>query len=55
MKCFVYWQSVVTWEGNRMVCIQKGEKKNRGWAQWIKDDKLHLVCKSYCCCCCFSH
>ncbi|MCJ8741531.1 hypothetical protein PDJAM_G00071700 [Pangasius djambal] len=35
-------KSVVTWEGNRMVCIQKGEKKNRGWAHWIEDDKLHL-------------
>ncbi|KAL7864924.1 hypothetical protein AOLI_G00163440 [Acnodon oligacanthus] len=35
-------KSVVTWEGNRMVCTQKGEKKNRGWAHWIEDDKLHL-------------
>ncbi|KAI5612223.1 retinol binding protein 7a, cellular, partial [Silurus asotus] len=35
-------KSTVTWEGNRMVCIQKGEKKNRGWATWIADDKLHL-------------
>ncbi|XP_053339052.1 retinoid-binding protein 7a [Clarias gariepinus] len=35
-------KSVVTWEGNRMVCFQKGEKKNRGWAHWIEDDKLHL-------------
>ncbi|XP_017342386.1 retinoid-binding protein 7a [Ictalurus punctatus] len=35
-------KSVVTWEENRMVCIQKGEKKNRGWAHWIEDNKLHL-------------
>ncbi|XP_051734981.1 retinoid-binding protein 7a [Ctenopharyngodon idella] len=35
-------KSLVTWEGNRLVCIQKGEKKNRGWAHWIEDDKLHL-------------
>ncbi|KAI2649655.1 Ubiquitin conjugation factor E4 B [Labeo rohita] len=35
-------QSLVTWEGNKLVCIQKGEKKNRGWAHWIEDDKLHL-------------
>ncbi|KAK2825445.1 hypothetical protein Q7C36_019372 [Tachysurus vachellii] len=35
-------KSLVTWKGNRMVCIQKGEKKNRGWAHWIEDDKLHL-------------
>jgi len=33
----------VTWEGNKLVCIQKGEKKNRGWRHWIEDDKLHLV------------
>ncbi|KAK3518935.1 hypothetical protein QTP70_016060 [Hemibagrus guttatus] len=36
-------KSLVTWKGNRMVCIQKGEKKNRGWAHWIEDDKLHLI------------
>ncbi|XP_072553058.1 retinoid-binding protein 7a [Salminus brasiliensis] len=35
-------KSLVTWEGNRMVCTQKGEMKNRGWAHWIEDDKLHL-------------
>ncbi|KAG7323635.1 hypothetical protein KOW79_013337 [Hemibagrus wyckioides] len=35
-------KSLVTWKGNRMVCIQNGEKKNRGWAHWIEDDKLHL-------------
>ncbi|KAG1961159.1 retinoid-binding protein [Pimephales promelas] len=36
-------KSLVTWEGNKLVCIQKGEKKNRGWRHWIEDDKLHLV------------
>uniref|UniRef100_A0A7N8YQS9 Cellular retinoic acid-binding protein 1 n=1 Tax=Mastacembelus armatus TaxID=205130 RepID=A0A7N8YQS9_9TELE len=35
-------KSLVTWEGNKMVCEQIGEKKNRGWAHWIEDDKLHL-------------
>ncbi|XP_028266533.1 retinoid-binding protein 7a [Parambassis ranga] len=35
-------KSLVTWEGNKLVCEQKGEKKNRGWAHWIEDDKLHL-------------
>ncbi|KTF79141.1 hypothetical protein cypCar_00026533 [Cyprinus carpio] len=35
-------KSLVAWEGNKLVCIQKGEKKNRGWAHWIEDDKLHL-------------
>ncbi|XP_062872086.1 nicotinamide/nicotinic acid mononucleotide adenylyltransferase 1 [Trichomycterus rosablanca] len=35
-------KSLVTWLGNKMVCNQKGEKKNRGWAHWIEDEKLHL-------------
>uniref|UniRef100_A0A3Q1GC15 Cellular retinoic acid-binding protein 1 n=1 Tax=Acanthochromis polyacanthus TaxID=80966 RepID=A0A3Q1GC15_9TELE len=35
-------KSLVTWEGNKLVCEQIGEKKNRGWAHWIEDDKLHL-------------
>lgn len=36
-------QSMVTWQGNKLVCEQIGEKKNRGWAHWIEGDKLHLV------------
>ncbi|KAJ8371064.1 hypothetical protein SKAU_G00110920 [Synaphobranchus kaupii] len=36
-------KSLVAWEGNRLVCVQQGEKKGRGWAHWIEDDKLHLV------------
>lgn len=36
-------KSLVTWEGNKLVCEQIGEKKNRGWAHWIEDGKLHLV------------
>ncbi|XP_042348107.1 retinoid-binding protein 7a [Plectropomus leopardus] len=35
-------KSLVTWEGNKLVCEQTGEKKNRGWAHWIEDNKLHL-------------
>lgn len=35
-------KSLVKWEGNKLVCEQIGEKKNRGWAHWIEDDKLHL-------------
>ncbi|XP_018589410.1 retinoid-binding protein 7-like [Scleropages formosus] len=35
-------KSLVTWEGRKLVCVQMGEKKNRGWAHWIEDDKLHL-------------
>lgn len=35
-------KSLVTWEGNKLVCEQTGEKKNRGWAHWIEEDKLYL-------------
>ncbi|XP_029911689.1 retinoid-binding protein 7a [Myripristis murdjan] len=35
-------KSLVTWEGNKLVCQQIGEKKNRGWTHWIEEDKLHL-------------
>ncbi|KAG9332779.1 hypothetical protein JZ751_014878, partial [Albula glossodonta] len=34
-------KSLVTWEGNRLVCTQQGEKKNRGWAHWTEDNKLY--------------
>ncbi|XP_035526335.1 uncharacterized protein LOC118334520 [Morone saxatilis] len=35
-------KSVVTWEGDKLVCTQKGEKANRGWKHWIEGDKLYL-------------
>ncbi|CAJ1085413.1 retinoid-binding protein 7a [Xyrichtys novacula] len=35
-------KSLVEWEGSKLVCEQTGEKKNRGWAHWIEEDKLHL-------------
>ncbi|ELK16692.1 Retinol-binding protein 2 [Pteropus alecto] len=35
-------KSLVTWEGDVLVCVQKGEKENRGWRQWVEDDKLYL-------------
>ncbi|XP_028309460.1 retinoid-binding protein 7a [Gouania willdenowi] len=35
-------KSLVSWQGNKLVCEQRGEKKNRGWSHWIEDDKLHL-------------
>uniref|UniRef100_A0A4X2KIG0 Retinol binding protein 2 n=1 Tax=Vombatus ursinus TaxID=29139 RepID=A0A4X2KIG0_VOMUR len=35
--------SLVTWDGDKLVCVQKGEKKNRGWKHWIEGGKLHLV------------
>nr|XP_006642155.2 PREDICTED: nicotinamide/nicotinic acid mononucleotide adenylyltransferase 1 [Lepisosteus oculatus] len=35
-------RSLVTWDNDRLVCVQKGEKKNRGWTHWIEGDELHL-------------
>ncbi|XP_043978822.1 retinoid-binding protein 7a [Gambusia affinis] len=35
-------KSTVTWQGNKLMCEQIGEKKNRGWAHWVEGDKLHL-------------
>nr|XP_019944381.1 PREDICTED: nicotinamide/nicotinic acid mononucleotide adenylyltransferase 1 [Paralichthys olivaceus] len=35
-------KSQVTWEGNKLVCEQSGEKNGRGWTHWIEDNKLHL-------------
>ncbi|XP_042734233.1 retinol-binding protein 2 isoform X2 [Lagopus leucura] len=34
--------TLVTWDGDKLVCVQKGEKKNRGWKHWIEGDLLHL-------------
>uniref|UniRef100_A0A674HBB3 Retinol binding protein 2 n=1 Tax=Taeniopygia guttata TaxID=59729 RepID=A0A674HBB3_TAEGU len=36
-------KSLVTWDGDKLVCVQKGEKNNRGWKHWIEGDILHLV------------
>lgn len=41
-------QSLITWEGDVLVCVQKGEKENRGWRQWVEGDKLHLVSPRIC-------
>ncbi|XP_074074602.1 retinoid-binding protein 7 isoform X4 [Macrotis lagotis] len=35
-------KSLVTWENDRLTCVQKGEKMNRGWSHWIEGDELHL-------------
>ncbi|XP_035190370.1 retinol-binding protein 2 [Oxyura jamaicensis] len=35
-------KTLVTWDGDKLVCVQKGEKKNRGWKHWIEGDLLHL-------------
>uniref|UniRef100_A0A8B9WAR1 Retinol binding protein 2 n=1 Tax=Bos mutus grunniens TaxID=30521 RepID=A0A8B9WAR1_BOSMU len=36
-------KTLVVWEGDALVCVQKGEKENRGWKQWVEGDKLYLV------------
>ncbi|XP_041029660.1 retinol-binding protein 2-like [Carcharodon carcharias] len=35
-------KTLVQWDGDKLVCVQKGEKANRGWKHWIEGDKLHL-------------
>ncbi|CAM4589611.1 unnamed protein product [Leuciscus chuanchicus] len=34
--------TTVNWEGDKLVCVQKGEKEGRGWTQWVKGDELHV-------------
>ncbi|XP_007886244.1 retinol-binding protein 1 [Callorhinchus milii] len=35
-------KTTVTWDGDKLVCVQKGEKEGRGWTHWIDGDELHL-------------
>nr|XP_044995684.1 retinol-binding protein 5 isoform X1 [Jaculus jaculus] len=35
-------QTIVTWEDEQLVCVQKGEVPNRGWRHWLEGDRLHL-------------
>uniref|UniRef100_A0A5F7Z9Y3 Retinol binding protein 1 n=1 Tax=Macaca mulatta TaxID=9544 RepID=A0A5F7Z9Y3_MACMU len=35
--------TTVSWDGDKLQCVQKGEKEGRGWTQWIEGDELHLV------------
>ncbi|XP_030632330.1 retinoid-binding protein 7 [Chanos chanos] len=35
-------QTVVNWDNDKLVCVQKGEKNNRGWTHWIDGDTLYL-------------
>ncbi|XP_053171234.1 retinoid-binding protein 7 [Scomber japonicus] len=44
-------QTVVNWDNDKLVCVQKGEKKNRGWTHWIEGDELHLemTCENQVC------
>ncbi|XP_073529102.1 retinol-binding protein 1 [Phyllobates terribilis] len=34
--------TTINWEGDKLVCVQKGEKEGRGWTQWVEGDELHL-------------
>uniref|UniRef100_A0AAA9TMV4 Retinol binding protein 1 n=1 Tax=Bos taurus TaxID=9913 RepID=A0AAA9TMV4_BOVIN len=34
--------TTVSWDGDKLECVQKGEKEGRGWTQWIEGDELHL-------------
>uniref|UniRef100_A0ABK0M847 Retinol binding protein 1 n=1 Tax=Rattus norvegicus TaxID=10116 RepID=A0ABK0M847_RAT len=35
--------TTVSWDGDKLQCVQKGEKEGRGWTQWIEGDELHLL------------
>uniref|UniRef100_A0A672N0K1 Retinol binding protein 1 n=1 Tax=Sinocyclocheilus grahami TaxID=75366 RepID=A0A672N0K1_SINGR len=35
--------TTITWDGDNLVCVQKGEFEGRGWTHWIEGDELHLV------------
>ncbi|XP_023696873.1 retinoid-binding protein 7-like isoform X2 [Paramormyrops kingsleyae] len=35
-------RTVVNWDNNKLVCVQRGEKKNRGWTHWLEGNELHL-------------
>ncbi|KAM4031416.1 retinol-binding protein 5 isoform 1-T2 [Anomaloglossus baeobatrachus] len=35
-------KTTVSWEGNKLVCVQKGDVPNRGWKQWMEGDLLYV-------------
>jgi len=35
-------QTTVDWEGDKLLCIQRGEKQGRGWTHWLEGNMLHL-------------
>ncbi|XP_069329266.1 retinol-binding protein 2 [Eulemur rufifrons] len=35
-------KTLIVWEGDVLVAVQKGDKENRGWRQWVEGDKLYL-------------
>ncbi|XP_039730177.1 retinol-binding protein 5 isoform X1 [Pteropus medius] len=36
-------QTIVTWEEEQLVCVQKGEVPNRGWKHWLEGENLYLI------------
>lgn len=36
-------QTTVDWEGDTLLCVQRGEKEERGWTHWLEGNTLHLV------------
>ncbi|XP_071233543.1 nicotinamide/nicotinic acid mononucleotide adenylyltransferase 3-like isoform X2 [Salvelinus alpinus] len=34
--------TTISWEGDKLVCVQKGEKEGRGWTHWVEGDRLYL-------------
>ncbi|XP_048845313.1 retinol-binding protein 1-like [Brienomyrus brachyistius] len=44
-------RTTIKWEGDKLVCVQNGEKEGRGWTHWRDGDLLHLelrVCGVVC-------
>uniref|UniRef100_A0A8C2CWV0 Retinol binding protein 1a, cellular n=1 Tax=Cyprinus carpio TaxID=7962 RepID=A0A8C2CWV0_CYPCA len=35
----------LNWDGDKLVCVQRGEKEGRGWTHWLEGNLLHLVRK----------
>ncbi|XP_057195315.1 retinol-binding protein 5 isoform X1 [Triplophysa rosa] len=35
-------QTTVDWEGDKLLCVQRGEKEERGWTHWLEGNTLHL-------------
>uniref|UniRef100_A0A671QWU7 Retinol binding protein 1a, cellular n=1 Tax=Sinocyclocheilus anshuiensis TaxID=1608454 RepID=A0A671QWU7_9TELE len=40
--------TTVNWDGDKLVCVQQGEKEGRGWTHWLEGNLLHLVRKCVC-------
>ncbi|KAG7263740.1 hypothetical protein CRUP_016237 [Coryphaenoides rupestris] len=32
--------TTISWDGDRLVCVQKGEIEGRGWTHWVTGDEL---------------